>query len=69
MEYYEYSYCVKLVSKYKEEIDKYKEKIWKNYKEMDLSNAAIQADIEAVVNEMRGYCDSLKESISDYYFE
>lgn len=57
------------VSEYKDRLDSLKRDMWKNYNEMDLSNAAIQADIEAVVREMSDYCDYLRNAISGYYFE
>ena len=62
-------YCYMAVSSYKDKLDLLKAEMWKNYQEMDLSNASIQSDIEDVVNEMMAYCDTLKTSISGYYFE
>lgn len=62
-------YCYRTVIEYKEMLDEYKAKMWKNYQDMDLRNASIQADIEEVVGEMMAYCDSLKSAISGYYFE
>lgn len=62
-------YCYMAVSSYITRLDDLKAKMLKNYQQMDLSNAVIQSDIEDVVNEMMTYCDTLKTSISGYYFE
>ena len=43
-------YCYMAVSSYKDKLDLLKAEMWKNYQEMDLSNASIQSDIEDVVD-------------------
>ena len=63
------SYCYRLVGKYEAEIERLKEAMKKNRREMDLDNAMIEADFDEVVKKMTNYCDSLKETISSYTFE
>lgn len=63
------SYCYRLIDKYIEEIESSKNKITKNFNDMDLENASVQRDIYDVVMEMTKYCDDLISILKSYSFE
>ena len=68
MEYASSSYCRQAVNQYVARIDEFKADMWKNFYEMDLSNASIQAEIQEVDQEMSDYCETLKSEISSIHF-
>lgn len=69
MGYYGSYYCYMALGTYKDMLDELKAKIQKNYTDMDLSNASVQADIEKIVGEMTRKCDAIKNDISGTWFE
>lgn len=63
------SYCYRLVGKYIDEMDRSKKQMEKNFQDMDVKNASIQADMYEVVQDMEQYCDELRRTIANYNFE
>lgn len=62
------SHCNSLISNYIEEIDVYKNKISKNFEDMDFKNAVTRTEFGEIVTEMINNCDSLIGKLEAYSF-
>ena len=69
MERVTYSYCIRFVDSYKDEIKSQIVKIEKNFRDMDLSNASVQEEMSDVIEEIKRYCYKLISDLESYSFD
>ena len=63
------SYCYRLVEKYCQVLDEYKESMKQDLANMNWENASSIKEMESTVDEIAKLCDSLKSTINSYHFE
>ena len=63
------SYCYRLVNKYCQVLEEYKESMKQDLTNMNWENTSAIQEMESTVDEIAKLCDSLKSTINSYHFE